>query len=360
MYFRRSTNDAILHPFLSARDAAESEGHLAILISKHAEPLSRYIIMSRLHSYFGNYDRHPDFEDLYSDVKTRLVTYLEELKAGRTAGPCKDIRSYVAGIAHNACNNYLREIYPARTRLHKQVRDLLGAHPDFAIWKQRDETDRTYWACGFDCWQGDPCTSKAEDWEQQFYENPGAIAESLAGGNDLQLMDLDDLLVAIFNQVEGPIALDTVVSIIADIRGIKDMPTVSFDNDEDDLARNLSDSNLRIDTVLEMREPLKLFWEGLCQLPRKQFKAYILYARDSSGEDLISLFISAKIATEAEIAQLLDLPLEEFRDLWLKRLPLDNETIAREIGVKLKRVYKLRSLAGNRLRKFLSEKRIKI
>ena len=54
--------------------------------------------------------------------------------------------------------------------------------------------------------------------------------------------------------------------------------------------------------MLEMREPLKLFWEGLCQLPYEELKVYILYARDTKGEDLITLFLAAKIATESQIA----------------------------------------------------------
>jgi hypothetical protein len=54
------------------------------------------------------------------------------------------------------------------------------------------------------------------------------------------------------------------------------------------------------------------------------------------------------------------MPTEEFQDLWLNRLPLDNESIARELGITVERVYKLRFQAGKRLKKFLSEKQIKI
>jgi DNA-directed RNA polymerase specialized sigma24 family protein len=133
MQLRKSTNDPVLKRFLSAGNAEESERQLAILLADHAESRIENIIMARLHSYFNDYERHPDFEDLYSEVKTRLVAYLEELKASPTARPCKDFRSYVAAIAHNVCNDYLRQMYPARTRLYKQVRDLLHAHPDFAI-----------------------------------------------------------------------------------------------------------------------------------------------------------------------------------------------------------------------------------
>ncbi len=360
MQFRKSTNDPILKKFLSAKDVAESERQLAILLAEHAETRIKNIIMARLHSYFNNYERHPDFEDLYSEVKTKLVTYLEELKAAPTARPCKDFLSYVAVIAHNACNDYLRQLYPVRARLYKQVRDLLHAHPDFAIWRAKDENNRSDWICGFDSWQETKSTSKSTDWLQQFYESPRTVVERLAQGTDIHVMELDDLLAAIFNQVGDPISVDGVVNVIADVKGIKDLPAISFDSDEQDLAQNLSDSRVRIDTILEMREPLMMIWEALCQLPRDEFKVYMLYARDVAGEDLITLFLAAKIVTASQIAEMLDLTTDQFQGAWLARLPLDNESIAEELGIKVERVYKLRFQAGKRLKVLLSKKEIKI
>ena len=360
MQFLKSTNDPILKKFLSAKDVAESERQLAILLAEHAEARIKNIIMARLHSYFNNYERHPDFEDLYSEVKTKLVTYLEELKAAPTARPCKDFPSYVAVIAHNACNDYLRQLYPVRARLYKQVRDLLYAHPDFAIWRAKDENNRSDWVCGFDSWQEMKSTSKSTEWLQQFYESPRAVVERLAQGTDIHVMELDALLAAIFNQVGEPISVDGVVNVIADAKGIKDLPVISFDSDEQDLAQNLSDSRVRIDTILEMREPLKMIWEALCQLPRDEFKVYMLYARDVAGEDLITLFLAAKIVTASQIAEMLDLTTDQFQGAWLARLPLDNESIAEELGIKVERVYKLRFQAGKRLKVLLSKKEIKI
>jgi DNA-directed RNA polymerase specialized sigma24 family protein len=278
MQFRRTTNDPVVQRFLSAKDAGESDRQLAILLAEHADKRIKNIIMGRLHSYFNNYERHPDFEDLYSEVKTRLVAYLEELKADPITRPCKDFLSYVAAIAHNACNDYLRSMYPARTRLYKRVRDLLHAHPDFAIRRAKDENNKSDWLCGFESWQGVKNTSKANEWLQRFYADPQAFIETVAPGTDIQLLELDDLLAAIFNNVGEPIRVDDLVSVIADIRGIKDLPAISFDNDEEDLSQTLSDSRIRIDTVLEMREPLKMVWEAIRQLPRDEFKVYILYA----------------------------------------------------------------------------------
>lgn len=359
MQFRRLKNDSILRPFLIAKDVAESERQLAVLLVENAAPRIKKIIMARLHSFFNNYEHHPDFEDLYSEVKTKLVRYLKELKTNPTTRHCKDFRSYVATIAHNACNDFLRQRYPIRTRLYKQVRDLLTAHPDFAIWRNITKNEKGDWLCGFACWQDRKIMTRAADWLHQFYENTDSSIEAVAQGTDIQLMELDDLVAAIFNQIGESIYLDDVVSIIADIKGINDLPAISFDNDEDDFAQSLPDSKLRIDKVLEMREPLKLFWESLCQLPQEEFKVYILYARDTNGEDLITLFLAAKIVTESQIARLLGISIKQFQDLWLGKLPLDNESIAKELGVKIERVYKLRCQAGKRLKNSLSLLQVK-
>jgi RNA polymerase sigma factor (sigma-70 family) len=360
MQFRKSANDPILKRFLSARDVAEAGRQLAILMADHAEVRVKSIIMARLYSHFNNYERHPDFEDLYSEAKTRLITYLEELKAAPMARPCKDFRGYVAAIAHNVCNDYLRQIYPARTRLYKQVRDLLHAHPDFAIWRVRDENSRNYWSCSFRTWQEVRSTSKATAWLQRFYKDTRAVIETLDQSTDIQLLELDDLITIIFDHVGEPIGVDDLVSVIAEIKGIKDLPAISFDSDEDDLAQTLSDSKIRIDTILEMREPLKTIWENLCRLPRDEFKVYILYARDVRGEDLITLFLASRIVTASQVAELLDLSVGQLQDLLRSRLPLDNERIAKEMGIKVERVYKLRSRAGKRMKKFLSEIRRKV
>ncbi len=203
-------------------------------------------------------------------------------------------------------------------------------------------------------------TSEATAWIQQFYKNPRAVIETLAQGTDIQIAELDDLLAMIFNQVGEPIGMDDLVSVIAEIKGVKDLPVISFDSDEEALTQTLSDSKIRIDTILEMREPLKTIWEALCQLPRDEFKVYILYARTAGGEDLITLFLAARIVTASQVAELLDLSTDQFQDLLRKRLPLDNESIAEEMGIKVERVYKLRCQAGKRLKKFLSQIRIKI
>ncbi len=69
-----SVNDAILHAYLTAQDFIESQAELMTLVSQHAEPCIRSIVIARLRNYF-KHEHHTDYEDLFSEAKTRLVTY---------------------------------------------------------------------------------------------------------------------------------------------------------------------------------------------------------------------------------------------------------------------------------------------
>jgi RNA polymerase sigma factor (sigma-70 family) len=348
-----TVNDAILQPFLTARDSDESQRELMILFSVHADSRMMGIIVSRLCSYLNGQEHIAVCDDLYSEAKTRLLTYLRDLKEGKRNTPCEDFPGYVAAIAHNTCNDHFREAHPARRRLHKKIRDLIRSNPNFAVWKSQDQK-RGEWLCGFQDWEGRRSSSISTAWLQRFFEHAAIVTEELAPEADIQWMATAELLSAIFNDVGEPISLNELVSVVSDIRGIKDTPIASFDASAAGLSLRLPDSRLRIDSVLEMREPLVQVWKALRELSHDQFRAYLLYSRDSSEEDLISLFLDAEITSESEIAGLLKMTVVQFRDLCTNKLPMDNAEIAKELGVKVERVYKLRCQAAKRLKNLLS------
>jgi RNA polymerase sigma factor (sigma-70 family) len=319
----------------------------------------RGIILARLGSNLASNGCSSDYEDLCSEVRTRLLFYLHELKANLREDQCRDFRAYVASVAHNVCHDYFRQLYPARARLQKRIRDLLHTHPNFAIWKP-DEDATAEWICGFESWLGRSVSSNTAAWLNRFHEDPERVVDVLAEGGDIQGIEFESLIGSVFTQVREPVRFSDLVDLVADIRGVRDLPVTAFDGDETSAAHGVPDSNLRIDSVLEMRECLTRAWEVLCQMPRKDCKAYLLHARDASGENLINLFLHCEITTEEEVARLLDVSPEELTDLVLYRLPLENEEIAEQLGITLNRLYRRRYRAGIRLKAVLTDMTKKI
>lgn len=84
MPFDITVNDAILQPFLMARDSDESQRELMILFSVHAEARMMGIIMSRICSYLNGQEHIAEVDDLYSEAKTRLLTYLRDRQSYAT------------------------------------------------------------------------------------------------------------------------------------------------------------------------------------------------------------------------------------------------------------------------------------
>lgn len=347
-------NDVVLMPFLMAQDPADAQHQLALVVSTQVEARIRAIISVGLSSDSMSQAPAADLEDLSSEVKTRLVAYLQELKANPLAHPCRDFRAYVARAAHNACRDYFRQLYPARARLDRSVRYLLENNSSFAIWRMpAKRTDKGEWVCGFDIWRGGKPSSTLSQLIQSSYVNTEAHEQILNAFEYKVNGDLSELVSSIFKKIGEPIRLSELVNLIAEIQGIKEGPNPSLSDSE--LDWSFADPTLRIDHLLELREPLTRVWRVLRRLPRNEFKAYLLYARDTQGDDLINLFLDAKITTSDEIAVLLEMTHEDFDELRAKRLPLDNEAIAEEVGVSGDKVYKLRHLAARRVKGFLNQ-----
>lgn len=347
-------NDVILEAYLTSEDAGETERELELLIAEYAEPRLRGVILGRLGFHIARNGHHAEFEDLCSEVRTRLVAYLQNLKKNLKQSPCEDFRRYVAAVSHNTCHDFYRQRFPARSRLQRRVRDLLHTRRGLAMWKTGGEASSD-WLCGFDFWQGTQATASESASLSHFLDDPDTAMQLLTGSHDAQSADFCDLVVSIFAFAEGPVKFAELVDLIAEIKGVKDAPMTSVDNEQSGPGESLEDSRLRIDSQLEMRQYLGRAWRVLSEMPREDARAYLLYARDTSGENLLSMFISVGAATEIEVADVLGASLDEMKRLLMDGLPLGNDEIAMRLGITLERLYKLRYRAGKRVRAALAE-----
>ena len=341
--------DKLLLPFLLSADEGESRELLEHLVSEQAESIIRGVVRSKLSSFL-NYAPHSsesqDVEDVYGEILIQLLTRILELKNDLTDNPIRNLRSYVAVISYNACNEYLRKKYPKRYSLKNKLRYLITRQAKFALW-QADDKDLL---CGFADWTDQTNAQEALKRFQDFGAGPGAIKQTGLSNWDAYRKTLAELVDLIFNKIGSPIKLDDLVSLVAALLGIRDhiWQGESKEEDVDHLLGSVTAPQRAIETELEERAYLQRVWAEICQLPLWQRMALLLNLRDSQGDDLLVVFTSGGIASLREIAKVLNIPAEHLAVMW-NELPLNDAAIAGHLGTTRQQVINLRKSARERL-----------
>ncbi|HEU4479012.1 MAG TPA: hypothetical protein VFR80_10870 [Pyrinomonadaceae bacterium] len=338
----QASMDKLLLPFIEESDDDKANLCLTRLIDEYAAPIVREILGSSLHMHFdasGADSSNPDAGDLFNDIVVNLVSRLRQVKRNPAQAVIADFRSYVAGTAHNACNFYLRQRFPRRSRLKNRLRYLLSHDSVFAIWT----TDTFGFLCGLAHWREQTTCAPVGLLEKIRQDTGGWIQEVGLTSVGSARGELTGLLKAIFEWCEQPVRLDHLVNVVAEICGEKDLPDEPLE-----AGINVATPVLSFETTLELQRNLEMLWREICQLPRRQRIALLLNFRDSHGQELISLFPYTRVATIEEIAEALEIPLVEFLKLW-NELPLEDLAIAKLFGATRQQVINLRKCARERL-----------
>ena len=343
---RGASMDQLLLAFIEATDEEQADRCLASLIDEHAVPIVKEILGSslRFHLASNSAASTQDANDLFNDIIANLLSRLRHIRSDRPQGAIADFRGYIAATAYNACNLYLRQKYPRRSRLKNRLRYLLSHDTAFALWTN----EASGLICGFAQWR-----EKAARTPQRLFEKIRQDPVEWTQSVDLQIVStnraqLSSLLHALFQSCGSPIKLDELVNIVADICREKDQPDEQLDT-----VMNLAAPTLDFETILEQQHMLALLWQEVCSLPRRQRLALLLNFKDARGQDLVSLLPYTRTATIEQIAKALEFPLEEFLKLWNK-LPLDDATIAELLGARRQQVINLRKCARERLERRMS------
>lgn len=335
--------DSLLLAFIGESDQEKADLCLTRLIDEYAAPIVREILASSLRIHFdlksGGGSSNPDAGDLFNDIVVNLVSRLRQIKHNPAQAGIADFRSYVAGTTHNACSFYLRQRFPRRSRLKNRLRYLLSHDKDFALWT----IDTLGFLCGLAQWREQTMCAPVGLLEK-IRQSPGEwIREVGLTSIGCARGELTSLLTAIFQWCDKPVKLDHLVNVVADVCGEKDLPDEPLE-----AVKNLATPVLGFETTLELQRNLEILWREICQLPRRQRIALLLNFRDSHGQELISLLPHTRVATIEEIADVLEIPLDEFLKLW-NELPLEDLAIAKLLGAKRQQVINLRKCARERL-----------
>jgi hypothetical protein len=341
--------DPLLLPFLNAEAEAEALDILTELIRAHAEPVIKAIIRHKLRVFLdgrGVGHAAQEAEDVESDVVLHLLTKLREIKADPRARGIGNFRSYVAVTTHHACHEVLRRKYPQRWRLKNRLRYLLTHQEAFALWGDESEE----WLCGFSAWR-ERQMRRTEAGRLAPLRDARTAADRLGlAGRNLQLINPAELLTAIFKHLNAPVELDALVTLVADLQGIKDLPPpdAGGDEDGDDGVAHMVDPRADVGREVELRIYVAQLWEEICQLPLRQRAALLLNLKGASVPDAITLFPLTGAASIRQIAAALEIEAEEFAALW-RELPLDDAAVAARLGVTRQQVINLRKSARERL-----------
>lgn len=334
-------NDAVLLPYLRARDEADASAALEKLVCERAQPVVRNVIQGKLrvgHSASSDLT-NDEAADLAGEVTLKLVRRLRELRSNLTQEAIENYRGYVAVMAYHACDGYLRKKYPRRHSLKNQLRYVLTHHEGFAVWKGAGGV----LLCGFARWRDRKRAAKQSK-PREFVEHPELSDRSAKKAGEK--LSPPDLLAAIFEHAREPVEFEALVSSVADLWQVKDLVSQSNSIDADSLAA--AESSDRLETKMDQRTHLEKLWAEIRELPLRQRMALLMSLRDSNGSGVLALLPLIQIASIHQIAETLAMPAEKLATLW-NQLPLADGAIAESLGITRQQVVNLRKCARERL-----------
>jgi RNA polymerase sigma factor (sigma-70 family) len=321
---------------------------LETLICEHAQPLIKEIIRGNLHGSLTrstNGESFEDAEDIASGVVLKLLKRLDDLKAHPHDKEIPSFRDYVAVAAYNACHEYLRQKYPERSRLKNKLRYVLTRQEGLALWEVKNKA----WFCGLAVWRDEKRVGVPSS--RLRYLCGDAQAPALFATSQLsRSRNIVELVTAIFQLSGGPLPLDDLVSLVAELWGVKDFPPQTDDasGSAGDRLERLASEEVDPATKVEQRMQLSQLWEEIRALPLSQRRALLLGLKDAGGRCLTVLLADIRIASMLQIAEALAMPAERLAELWNK-IPLDDMSIAADLGITREQVIHQRQSARRRL-----------
>lgn len=320
-----------LQEILRTKDEREQNALLDQLFSRQIEPLIKKTVQFKLHSISAE---RQDVEDVCSEASLRLWKRMQDWIRVSDGILVQDFPAYVAATTLNCCKEYVRNKHPRRWHLRNRLRYLFTHSDPLKIWKS--ETGE--WLCGHTNWQR---RSQVPSGELKTRVEKTQIFQGT------QEKKLADHVMLVLRVADGPIALDDLVSVLILIPGIREeFQDIQVDPDREvhQLAAPLTGTTATTQT----RTYLKRLWAEICGLPVNQRIALLLNLRDREGRDAIAALPATGTASIRDIAEAINMPVQEFAVLW-NELPLDDLRIAQRLQLSRQQVINLRKSARERL-----------
>lgn len=335
--------DEQLVSYLASTDDAETQEHLKRLFEK-ARPIVYRIARSMRAG--TDYSASPfNTQDIFGDVCVKLMQSLRAFKSDHRQHAIANFSGLVATTTSTVFADLLRGKDRQRRSLHQKIRRLIEANPELAIWKDRNRMT----VCGYAVWNSRNVTT---------VPNPAQLQLQFdASSSSTYKRNTAELILLVLKNAGRPIKFDEFVDLVNIASAGVQVQTISIDDEnyvqsgplvtyQPDLVAGLDNQRL-LNRLLAEIETLRI----------EQRKSLLLNMTDSYGFG-IEWFLFTKIATEERLARLLEVSIEQFREM-LSELPMSDAEIARDLGISQSKVTNMRRAVRERLerrrRAFLGE-----
>ncbi len=360
--------------------SAEIDAGLTANLLKEVDPVIRGAIRRKLRvTLRANDSRENNMDglDLLGEVRVKLLTRLKQDEAGGASAGIAEFKAYAATVAYHCCADYLRAKYPQRTGLKNALRRVLDKADGYAVWVGANGDLQ----CGFAGWRAGGTTADAAV-IRELQQRPEVIpAEALPHGSADAMGGKDwlRLLEAVFEHAGAAVAMDDLLTIVAPLTGVEDVPEYDDGAQGEDEGSGMSAMDRLASkgadpysTRLTV-ERLKLYWGAVLQLLPWHRAAYLLNIRDGDL-DALPYYGVASIEAIGEAIELAEKQLstlerevgvgsasgssssrrtgERFAVCW-RFLPLEDTVIALVLEVTRAQVIGYRNKAKERLARSL-------
>jgi len=338
---RLPSGDPLLTSFLEAGTEDQASTALEQVLAGDVER----VIQQTVHRELGRSSVGArQVEDVVAEVRLRMVRKLWSLKR-ETGESIDNLLAYAATAAEYTCYAFLRVQYPERTRFRNRLRYAIGHQASTAL--VRD--DAGVWRCET---RRAVRRAPAPGATQTLIDNPRSWIAATGIDASQPLPALADAVLA---RLDTPIELDRLVDALTLLLGIADVrPGAGRAQDEPPDADRLADPAPAVSDVLEHRQALARTWNEIAALPARQRAALLLNLRDPDGGAILHMLPSTGVVSNAAIAAALELSTATLVELW-DRLPMDDLSIAAQLGLTRQQVINLRKSARARLARRLRE-----
>jgi hypothetical protein len=315
--------DSILQSLLSSKDPAERQRLFTELIDVWTAPLIRQVLRQKLGLYVTarGESRHPVGTELYRRIRLELAEAVRSVAADPSRATIKDYRHFVLNAAKEACRRHLEDQSHPSAHLRRNLRSLLERTPKFTLWREDGAL-----LCGFAGWEGRRISIASSSRLEKLKENPDLFKPAKGGRNELLEMPIEKLIGELLHSLGDPIEFDDLVGLITVYRRIPEMALEPGSHAQS--ALDEPEPAASLETV----EKAQKFWREMKKLPPPWRLTLCLSPVGKNREDVWDQLLASETLTLSELAEGLELPLEQVLRLWLEA-PMDRHTLAGHLDV---------------------------